>query len=160
MDEDKSPVKVAALTQPTDKDIEGHDVIHSPFRNWCKKCVEGQGMPARTTKFHMDFMFLEPKEAAGQTMACSSHDVETKMTMAAAVPHKTTVFLHETVRSDQEPLDRSGSREVGRDSLSKTEKLARVSRTVRRRKLLSLYKGVLKLPLENFGGSRHRIGTQ
>ena len=32
----RSPVKVAAPTQPTDKEIE-HELTHLPFRNWCKE---------------------------------------------------------------------------------------------------------------------------
>ena len=54
----------------------------------------------------MDFMFLGPKEVAGQTLACMVvREAETRMTMAAAVPYKTTgtyiselivAFLHET----------------------------------------------------------------
>ena len=121
----RSPVKVAAPTQPTDKEIEEHRLTHLPFRNWCKESVQGRGMQAphfqAKKDFHMDFMFLGPKEVAGQTLACMVvREAETRMTMAAAVPYKTTrtyiserivAFLHETgclhgdiiVRSDQEP---------------------------------------------------------
>ena len=63
----------------------------------------------------MDFMFLGPKEVAGQTLACMVvRDAETRMTMTAAVPYKTmctyiseriTGCLHGDiiVRSDHEP---------------------------------------------------------
>ena len=93
----RSPVKVAAPTQPTDKEIQEHELTHLPFRNWCKECVQSGGMQAphfraknddRLIKeFHMDFMFLGSKEVAGQTLACMVvREAETKMTMAAAVP--------------------------------------------------------------------------
>ena len=80
----------------------------------------------------MDFMFFGPKEVAGQTLACMVVcEAETRMTMAAAVPFKTTgtyiserivAFLHETgclhgdiiVRSDQEPAVMSITEEVGK----------------------------------------------
>ena len=83
-------------------------------------------------EFHMDFMFLGPKEVAGQTLACMVvREAETRMTMAAAVPCKTTgtyiserivAFLHETgclhgdiiVRSEQEPAVVSIIEEVGK----------------------------------------------
>ena len=138
----RSPVKVAAPTQPTDKEIEEHRLTHLPFRNWCKECVQGRGMQAphfrakkddhQIKEFHMDFMFLGPKEVAGQTLACMVvREAETRMTMAAAVPYKTTgtyiserivAFLHETgclhgdiiVRSDQEPAVMSIIEEVGK----------------------------------------------
>ena len=32
----RSPVKVAAPTQPTDKEIE-HELTNLPFRHWCKE---------------------------------------------------------------------------------------------------------------------------
>ena len=79
-------------------------------------------------EFHMDFMFLGPKEVAGQTLACIVvREAETRMT----VPCKTTgtynwkrivAFLHETgclhgdmiVRSDQELAVMSIMEEVGK----------------------------------------------
>ena len=138
----RSPVKVAAPTQPTDKEIQEHELTHLPFRSWCKECVQGRGMQAphfrakkddhQIKEFHMDFMFLGPKEVAGQTLACMVvREAETRMTLAAAVPYKTTgtyiserivAFLHETgclhgdiiVRSDQEPAVMSIIEEVGK----------------------------------------------
>ena len=117
----RSPVKVAAPTR--------------------KECVQGRGMQAphfrakkddhQIKEFHTDFMLLGPKEVAGQTLACMVvREAETRMTMAAAVPYKTTgtyiserivAFLHETgslhcdiiVRSDQEPAVMSIMEEVG-----------------------------------------------
>ena len=78
-------------------------------------------------------MFFGPEEVAGQTLACMAVcEAETRMTMAAAVPFKTTstyiserivAFLHETgclhgdiiVRSDQEPAVISIMEEVGEE---------------------------------------------
>ena len=77
---------------------------------------QGRGMQAphfrakkddhQMKEVHMDFMFLAPKEVAGQTLACMVvREAETRETMAAAVPYKTTgtyvserivAFLHET----------------------------------------------------------------
>ena len=71
----RSPVQVAAPTQPTNEEIEEHELTHLPFQSWCKECVQGRGMQAprhRAKKddqpmkvFHVDFMFLEPKDVAG-----------------------------------------------------------------------------------------------
>ena len=76
----RSPVKVAAPTQPTDKEIEEHRLTRLPFRNWCKECVQCPSMQAphclakkddhQIKEFHKDFMFLGPKEVARQTVAC------------------------------------------------------------------------------------------
>ena len=138
----RSPVKVAAPTQPTDKEIEEHELTHLPFRKWCKECVQGRGMQAphfrakkddhQIKEFHMDCMFLGPKEVAGQTLACMVvREAETTMTMAAAAPYKTTgtyiservvASLHEKgclhgdiiVRSDQKPAVMSIIEEVGK----------------------------------------------
>ena len=168
----RSPVKVEA-PQPTDKEIEEHELTHLPFRNWCKECVQGRGMQAphfrakkddhQIKEFHMDF---GPTEVAGQTLACLVvREVETRLTMAAAVFYKTTgtciserivAFLHETgclhgdiiVRSDQEPAvmrSQSGNDpgpERWREIRCRKQSLplARVSRTMWRRKPFSLYK--------------------
>ena len=44
----RSAVKVAAPKQPTDKELEEHELTYLPFRSWCKECVQGRGMQART----------------------------------------------------------------------------------------------------------------
>ena len=87
--------------------------------------------------FHVDFMFLEPKDVADQTMACMVVcEAETRMTMAAAVPCKATgtsisvrivALLRETgclhgdviVRSDQEPAVMSIIEEVGENGVQR-----------------------------------------
>ena len=100
----RSPVKVAAPTQPTDKEFEEHKLTHLPFRNWCKECVQGRGMQAshfrvkkddyQIKKFHMEFMFLRPKEVAGQTLACMVvRETETRTTMAASVQDNWHIHL-------------------------------------------------------------------
>ena len=83
-------------------------------------------------ELHLDFMFLGPKEMAGETIPCLVvRELLTKMVMAAAAPRKSTgtyiakrvvAFLAEVgcmhndivVKSDQEPAICSIINEVGR----------------------------------------------
>jgi hypothetical protein len=139
--EGRSSARMGNPEQPSPREIDDHCLTHLPYRSWCSECVKGRGRQAPHRRgrgehglreLHMDFMFMGPKDAAGETLPCLVvREGLSKMTMAAAVPRKTTgvyvarrvmAFLVEVgcqygdiiVRADQEPAIACIVNEVGR----------------------------------------------
>lgn len=133
--------KMADPRMPTPTEIDEHNKTHLLYRNWCSLCMKGRGKEMPHTKvtsehslseIHLDFMFVGPKGAPGDTLPCLvAREALTKMTMSAAVPSKSTgtyiakrviAFLREIgceyndliVKSDQEPAIVSVISEVAR----------------------------------------------
>ena len=126
---------------PRDAEVREHKLTHLPFRSWCRHCVRGRGkeMPHFKTKdergvpeFHLDFAFMGDEQDPGKTVPMVVvRERDTRMTMAAAVPSKSTgnyiakrvaAFFKEAgcesgdivVKSDQEAAMVSLVREAGR----------------------------------------------
>ena len=92
--------KMADPRMPTQTEIDEHSKTHLPYRSWCSLCVKGRGKEMLHTKatldkalseVHLDFMFLGPKGATGETMPCLvAREGLTKIPMSAAMPSKST----------------------------------------------------------------------
>ena len=140
-DEARVPKPMLDPKLPSPAEVEEHRLTHLPFRNWCPDCVKGRGKDAPHQKgrgerglpeIHVDYMFMGPKDVAGETVPCLVvKEGLSKMVMASAVPRKSTgtfiarrvvAFLEEIgclsgdliVKSDQEPAVCSVVQEVGR----------------------------------------------
>ena len=126
---------------PSKLEVEEHELTHLPFRNWCRHCVRGRGneFPYRRVgddagmpELHADMCLLGDENDPGNTVpVLVLRERSSRMTMAAAVPSKTTntyiskrvvAFMKEIgvvhgdvlVRSDKEPAMKAILSEVGR----------------------------------------------
>ena len=133
--------KMADPMKPKAEEIEEHEKTHLPYRSWCRHCVRGRGKEAPhlaskegpgLPEYHMDYGFFGEEGEPGKTVpVLVVRERSTRMTMAAAVPTKTTrayiarrvvAFMKEVgneygdivVKSDQEPAITSIVAEVGR----------------------------------------------
>ena len=96
----RKTLKMIDPQRPREEDVEEHQLTHLPFRNWCRHCICGRGreMPHRKaeaetgmTEMYLDFAFMGDAENPGRTVPMLVvRERSTKMTMAAAVPSKST----------------------------------------------------------------------
>ena len=99
--------KVLSPLEPSQQDIEDHQLTHLPFRNWCRFCCRGRGveLPHRRAReegkklpeLHFDFCFLGDegkkgvKSEVGETLPILVvREVGTKMLLSAGAPSKST----------------------------------------------------------------------
>ena len=84
---------------PTRDEVMEHEITHLPYRNWCKHCIRGRGTEAshrrqleepNIPELHMDFMFMGEEGEEGKWTILVAKERLSKMTLATAVPLKTT----------------------------------------------------------------------
>jgi len=114
---------------PSQSEVDEHMMTHLPYRNWCEHCVKGRGrqmdhrrkqQKSEMVEFHMDFCFPGGELDAKTQTILVIRERTTRMTMASAVPSKSTgtfiakrgvAFMKEVgsqfgtviLKSDQEP---------------------------------------------------------
>ena len=82
---------------PTQKEVDAHNMFHSPYRNWCPVCVKARGKetdhrkssdePRGLSEYHFDYCF--PGDGFGfKLTVLSGRERATGMAMATAVPTK------------------------------------------------------------------------
>ena len=79
-EEGRPPIRMPAPCRPSQKEIDEHNLTHTPFRSWCRYCVRGRGtnnphMKKHTNKeedkpgvarMSMDYGFLSKEEELAQ----------------------------------------------------------------------------------------------
>ncbi len=62
------PVRIPNPLQPSQEEIDEHELTHLPFRSWCRHCVRGKGRVADhtskvredgTPELHLDYCFMK-----------------------------------------------------------------------------------------------------
>ena len=96
----RRPARMMNPERPSQREVDEHELTHLPYRSWCAICVKGKAKEQAhkrvkredgMNEVHMDYMFMGPKDVAGETLPCLVvKDLGTKMVMAAAVPRKST----------------------------------------------------------------------
>ena len=86
--------------EPSAEERREHELTHLPYRSWCKHCVGGRGKEAPHKKqdgqgelpeLHLDYAFMGNEGEAGKTITMLvARERRTRMTMATAVPSKST----------------------------------------------------------------------
>ena len=92
------PVRRRAPHEPTNEEIEDHNINHLPYRNWCRKCVDGRGknhphkgcdQESRTVPTcHVDYWFMRDRKGAELVPVVTMKEDITKMIKAHVVPAK------------------------------------------------------------------------
>ena len=139
-DEARRMIKMNNPMKPSESEIQEHGLSHLPFRNWCRHCVRGRGKEMAKYRIdeepamdevHVDFCFLGDEDGTAPMTTFVARDRRTKMTLASAVPSKSTgtfiarrvcAFLREiglskgdmTMKGDQEPALQAIVDEIGR----------------------------------------------
>ena len=126
---------------PSEAEVKDHEITHLPYRSLCRHCVRGRGREFPHTKnegqvsmpeLHADLCFLGDEGESGNTVpVVVVRERTTKMTLAAAIPVKSTgthvarriaAFMKEIgvglggvlVKTDQEPAIKAIMEEAGR----------------------------------------------
>ena len=133
-------VKMQDPKLPSVEEIREHSITHLPYRSWCRHCVRGRGREMNHKaaeekqgmhEIHMDLCFPGEEDSSGNLTVMVARERAAKMTMAAAIPSKTTgtfiakrvvAFMREVgceqgdvlVKTDQENAMKSIVTEVGR----------------------------------------------
>ena len=137
----RKPARMSDPREPSEEERKEHEMTHLPYRSWCKHCVGGRGKDAphkrqdaqgELHEMHLDYGFVGEEGEAGKTVTMLvARERKTRMTMATAVPTKSTgkfvvervwAFMREMgiehldviVKSDQEPAIKHLVDEIGR----------------------------------------------
>ena len=99
VDERKPQMMMDPIKQST-REVEEHELTHLQSRSWCWICVHCKAKNAhhkigkkekQLPEMHVDSLFMGHKNEPGETVICLvSREAITKMTMAIAIPNKST----------------------------------------------------------------------
>ena len=89
----------AAPKQPTQQEVQEHNLTHMPYRNWCPICVQGKGrstshlqQTSRKPIIQVDFAYLRGFEDQQAVAILTAIDIETGLCMATMLPDKQQLF--------------------------------------------------------------------
>ena len=84
--------------EPTEEERRLHEILHLPYRSWCRYCVEGRGQHAphygtrseepRIPEVHVDYAFFRDKEGAPSVPVIVLKHRQSRALAAHVVPHK------------------------------------------------------------------------
>ena len=83
-------------SQPSQEEIDRHNVAHCPFRSWCKLCVMGQSVTTghfrarqedarQVPTVSMDYMFMKDEDSEEEEVLEDGNQVESGMPIVAMV---------------------------------------------------------------------------
>ena len=116
--------------KPTQKEVEAHNAIHLPFRDWCPHCVRGRAHNINHKKIaekeydipHIvcDYCFLGDDDDTETLVVQVARDTDTKYLFAHAVPRQGVSHIHGAeqlckdiaLKTDGEPAMRTLQEEV------------------------------------------------
>ena len=95
----RQPATRRTPAEPTRKEIEEHELTHTPFRSWCPQCVQGRGRQNahKTNKegeekglpsFHLDYWIMRDKPGAQHHPVITMVEEKTGTHKAYVVPSK------------------------------------------------------------------------
>ena len=89
----------AAPKQPTQQEVQEHNLTHMPYRSWCPICVQGMGrstshlqQTSRKPIIQVDFAYLRGYEDQQAVAILTAIDIETGLCMATMLPDKQQLF--------------------------------------------------------------------
>ena len=101
-DEQQQAIKAKATPapkQPSQQEIQEHNLTHMPYRSWCPICVQGKGrstshntQTSRKPIIQIDFAYLRGFEEQQTVPILTAIDIETGLCMATMLPDKQQLF--------------------------------------------------------------------
>ena len=86
--------------QPSEQEMEEHEMTHLPFRSWCRHCIMGRGQEENCRKaieeerqvpeVYLDCMFMGDEKEGKILAFLVARERETKAVLNTVIPRKTT----------------------------------------------------------------------